>query len=82
MHDGGDLSRGVQRPGLPEWYATGEQLAAVLDAGDWEVEVAESRPREARSHESGAHGHGSVHVADAVLRARRRQPAVSPSSRG
>jgi thioredoxin reductase/SAM-dependent methyltransferase len=77
MHDGGDLSRGVQRPGLPEWYATGEQLAAVLDAGDWEVEVAESRPREARGHE-----HGSVHVADAVLRARRRQPAVSPSSRG
>ena len=84
MHDGSDLSRGVPRPGLPEWYATGEQLAAVLDAGDWEVEVAESRPREARPHEDGGHGHGGghAHVADAVLRARRRQPAVSPSSRG
>ena len=84
MHDGSDLSRGIQRPGLPEWYATGEQLAAVLDAGDWEVEVAESRPREARPHEDGGHGHGGghAHVADAVLRARRRQPAVSPSSRG
>ncbi|SFP79644.1 Thioredoxin reductase [Geodermatophilus dictyosporus] len=73
MHDGGDLARGVQRPGLPEWYATGAQLAAVLDPEEWEVEVAESRPREARSHEGGAHDHGSVHVADAVLRARRAQ---------
>ncbi|PRY48503.1 thioredoxin reductase [Geodermatophilus tzadiensis] len=79
MHDGGNVSRGVQRPGPAEWYATGEQLAAVLDTEDWEVEVAESRPREARSHEGGAHEHGSVHVADAVLRARRRQPVASSS---
>ncbi|SHF95451.1 Thioredoxin reductase [Geodermatophilus nigrescens] len=92
MHDGSDVSHGVQRPGLPEWYATGEQLAAVLDGEEWEVEVAETRPRAARSHERGGGGHahgeggqghgGHAHVADAVLRARRRQPAVSPSSRG
>jgi thioredoxin reductase/SAM-dependent methyltransferase len=81
MHDGSDLSRGIQRPGLPDWYATGEQLAAVLDPGDWEVQVAEARPREARAHEGG-HGSAHAHAADAVLRARRRQPAVSPSSRG
>jgi thioredoxin reductase/SAM-dependent methyltransferase len=83
MHDGSDLARGIQRPGLPDWYATGEQLAAVLDPGDWEVQVAEARPREARAHEGGhAHGSAHAHAADAVLRARRRQPAVSPSSRG
>ncbi|SDC89492.1 Thioredoxin reductase [Geodermatophilus telluris] len=74
MHDGSDVSHGVQRPGLPEWYATGAQLAAVLEPAEWEVQVAESRPRQARVHE--AHGHGDhVHVADAVLRARRRQPS-------
>jgi SAM-dependent methyltransferase len=86
-HDGSDLSAGIQRPGLPDWYATGEQMAAVLDPGEWTVEVAETRPRQPRAHEqhghggaqgNGAHGHGSVHVADAVLRARR-QPS---SSRG
>ncbi|SNS12286.1 Thioredoxin reductase [Geodermatophilus saharensis] len=77
MHDGSDSSRGIQRPGLPDWYATGGQLAEALDPGNWEVQVAESRPREARGHE-----HGSAHAADAVLRARRRQPAVSSSSRG
>ncbi|WP_448640319.1 methyltransferase domain-containing protein [Geodermatophilus sp. URMC 63] len=76
-HDGSDLHAAVQRPGLPEWYATGEQMAAALDPADWAVEVAETRPRRARGHE-----HGSVHVADAVLRARRRQPVASPSSRG
>jgi SAM-dependent methyltransferase len=73
-HDGSDASRGIQRPGLPAWYATGEQMAAVLDPGDWEVEVAGSRPRRARAHE-----HGSAHAADAVLRARRRQPVASSS---
>jgi thioredoxin reductase/SAM-dependent methyltransferase len=83
MHDGSDSARGIQRPGLPDWYATGGQLAAALDPGDWEVEVAETRPREARAHEGGhGGGHGTAHAADAVLRARRRQPAVSPSSRG
>ncbi|MBM7805143.1 thioredoxin reductase [Geodermatophilus bullaregiensis] len=71
-HDGGDCSRGVQRPGLPGWYATGEQMAAVLDPADWAVEAAETRPRDARGHE-----HGSVHVADTVLRARRRQSSSS-----
>jgi thioredoxin reductase/protein-L-isoaspartate O-methyltransferase len=73
MHDGSDLSHGIQRPGLPDWYATGEQMAAVLAPGLWEVQVAESRPREARGHE-----HGSAHAADAVLRARR-QPSTSSS---
>jgi thioredoxin reductase/SAM-dependent methyltransferase len=82
-HDGSDRHGAAQRPGLPDWYATGEQMAAVLDDADWEVEVAETRPRHARSHEGGAgHEHEAVHVADAVLRARRRQPVASPSSRG
>jgi thioredoxin reductase/protein-L-isoaspartate O-methyltransferase len=80
MHDGGDTARGIQRPGPADWYATGDELAAVLEAGDWEVQAAETRPREARAHEGGGHGH--AHAADAVLRARRRQPAASPSSRG
>ncbi|GAB3193785.1 NAD(P)/FAD-dependent oxidoreductase [Geodermatophilus arenarius] len=74
MHDGSDVAHGIQRPGLPDWYATGGQMAAVLDPGDWEVQVAEARPRAARGHE-----HGSAHAADAVLRARRRQPVTSSS---
>ncbi len=91
-HDGSDLHGAARRPGLPDWYATGEQLAAALDPAEWAVEVAETRPRPARSHEGGshgagahgdgahgdgAHGDGAVHVADAVLRARRRQSSSS-----
>jgi hypothetical protein len=42
----------------------------MLDPGEWEVQVAEARARTARGHEDdGGHVH---HVADAVLRARRR----------
>jgi thioredoxin reductase/SAM-dependent methyltransferase len=81
-HDGGDAAHGVRRPGLPEWYATGEQMAAALDPAEWTVEVAETRPRPARGHEAvhgGHEGHdGHAHVADAVLRARR-QPVTSSS---
>jgi thioredoxin reductase len=71
-HDPSDLALGIREDARPEYFASAEQLAAVLDPAEWEVQVAEARPRSARHHEEHGHG-GQVHaVADAVLRARRR----------
>lgn len=65
-HDPSELARGLPRHARPEYFASAGELAAFLDPAEWEVQVAEARPREARAHEGDAH-----HVADAVLRARR-----------
>ncbi|WP_448623599.1 FAD-dependent oxidoreductase [Geodermatophilus sp. URMC 64] len=71
-HDPSDLALGIRQDARPEYFASAEELAALLDPAEWDIEVAEARPRAARGHEQ--HGHeGHVHaVADAVLRARRR----------
>src|SRR5206468_1873525 len=70
-HDPSDLALGIRLDARPEYFASARELAALLDPAEWEVRVAEARPRGARGHEGG-HG-GEVHsVADAVLRARRR----------
>jgi thioredoxin reductase/SAM-dependent methyltransferase len=66
-HDPSDLALGIRHDARPEYFASAEQLAALLDPAEWEIQVAEARPRDARGHEGGVH-----HVADAVLRARRR----------
>src|SRR3954447_6131150 len=70
-HDPSDQALGIRHDARPEYFATAQELAAVLDPAGWEVQVAERRPRRARGHEDSGHG-GVVHeVADAVLRARR-----------
>jgi 2-polyprenyl-3-methyl-5-hydroxy-6-metoxy-1,4-benzoquinol methylase len=70
-HDPSELARGLPRHARPEYFASAEQVAGLLDPAEWELQVVERRPRGARSHE------GDVHeVADAVVRARRR-PGVS-----
>ena len=66
-HDPSDLALGIRQDARPEYFASAEQLAALLDPAEWEIQVAEARQRDARGHEGGVH-----HVADAVLRARRR----------
>jgi SAM-dependent methyltransferase len=48
-------------------FVSAEQLAEQLDPAQWEVEVAESRPRTQRDHDG-----REVALSDAVLRARRR----------
>jgi thioredoxin reductase/SAM-dependent methyltransferase len=65
-HDPSDLALGIRTDARPEYFASAAELAALLDPAEWEVQVAEARPRAARGHEGGVH-----HVADAVLRARR-----------
>jgi SAM-dependent methyltransferase len=67
QHDPSDAAV-VPRPDRPDLYATAEELAADLDPAEWEVLVAEARPRSARHPEHG----GEVTVHDAVLLARRR----------
>lgn len=68
-HDPSDLALGIRKDARPEYFASAAELAAMLDPAEWEVQVAEARPRTARGHEDdGGHVH---HVADAVLRARR-----------
>lgn len=57
----------VPRPDAPELFAEASDLAALLDAGSWDVVTAETRPRAAVDPEG-----RPVTVHDAVLRARRR----------
>jgi SAM-dependent methyltransferase len=65
-HDISDLAAGAHRPDMPEMFFTADEVAGSLDAGRWEVDVAEARPRPGHVHE----GQG-ITVHDAVLRARR-----------
>jgi SAM-dependent methyltransferase len=66
-HDPSELADGAPRHARPSYFASAEEMAGLLDPAAWEVLVAERRPRAARGHEGDVH-----HVADAVLRARRR----------
>ncbi len=64
-HHPADLEA-VPRPFPPELFATGEQMAAVLDSAEWDIETG-APEREA----AGPEGH-PVTLRDAVLRAVRR----------
>jgi 2-polyprenyl-3-methyl-5-hydroxy-6-metoxy-1,4-benzoquinol methylase len=66
QHDPSDLHT-VRHGGDPELFATAQQLAAALPEGEFDVLVAEARPRMGRAHEG-----EDLPMADAVLRARRR----------
>jgi len=66
-HDVSDLEVGANRPHSPDMFFTADEVAGSLDAGEWEVLVAEARPREAKPHEGDV-----TTVRDAVVVARRR----------
>jgi SAM-dependent methyltransferase len=66
-HDPTDLETTVGRPPFPDFFATAEQVAAALHPDEWEVLVAEARPRMATDGEG-----RQVTIHDAVAQARRR----------
>jgi thioredoxin reductase/SAM-dependent methyltransferase len=66
-HHISDLAAGANRPQTPDRYVTAEEAAGSLDPSEWDVAVAEARPRAAKPHEGDV---TTVH--DAVLVARRR----------
>jgi hypothetical protein len=65
-HDFGDVAAGAHRPPEPERFFTADEVASALDPAEWEVLVAEARPRPAHKHEG-----QDITVHDAVVRARR-----------
>jgi thioredoxin reductase/SAM-dependent methyltransferase len=67
-HDVSDLEIGARRPHAPDMYFAAEEVASSLDADEWDVVVAEARPREAKAHEGDV---PTVH--DAVVAAHRRR---------
>ena len=66
-HHPSDMHTTMHRPRLPDMFFTAEELAADLDPGSWDVEVAEARPRTTTD----PHG-AEITIRDTVLRARRR----------
>ena len=66
-HHPSDLETTARRPPLRDLFYTAEDVAQSLDPEQWDVLVAEARPRAAPNH----HGH-EVTVKDTVLSARRR----------
>ncbi|HXA59933.1 MAG TPA: class I SAM-dependent methyltransferase [Streptosporangiaceae bacterium] len=65
-HHPSDLQTTVPRPPMPDLFFTAEQVAESLDPGQWEVLVADARPRPATDPEGQA-----ITIHDTVLRARR-----------
>ncbi|QQZ13688.1 MULTISPECIES: hypothetical protein [Rhodococcus] len=66
-HHPSDLETSVGRPNVPDMLFTPEQVAAVLDAAEWEILVSAAPSREARDPEG-----RPVTVHDTVLHAVRR----------
>jgi SAM-dependent methyltransferase len=66
-HHPSDLRTTVPRPALPELLYTAEEVVADLPAAEWEVLVAEARPRQASDPDG-----REVTVHDTVVRACRR----------
>ncbi len=66
-HDPGDLQTTIHRPPMPEMFYTAEDAATALDPAQWDIIVAEARPRLAADPEG-----REVTIHDAVLRARKR----------
>ncbi|WP_257226114.1 type 12 methyltransferase [Rhodococcus opacus] len=50
-HHPSDLETSVGRPNVPDMLFTPEQVAAVLDAAEWEILVSAAPSREARDPE-------------------------------
>jgi SAM-dependent methyltransferase len=67
-HHPSDLQTTVPRPPLPELFYTGDDIAALLDARDWEV-VTNDAPGRATNDPDG----NPVTIHDTVFRATRRQ---------
>jgi SAM-dependent methyltransferase len=65
-HHPSDLQTTMPRPPMPELFFTAEEVGDSLPPGQWEVLVAEARPRRASDPEG-----REVTIHDAVLRARR-----------
>lgn len=68
-HHPDDLRATMHRPQIPDMYFTAEEVAGSLDPGQWDILVADARPRPARGSEG-----QEVTIHDAVLRARRKRP--------
>jgi len=66
-HHPSDLQTTVPRPNLPDLFFTGDELAAPLDPGSWEIVTNDARGREATDPDG-----RTVTVHDTVFRARRR----------
>jgi SAM-dependent methyltransferase len=70
-HHPSDLRTSAHRMHFPDMMYTGEEVAADLDPGHWDIRAAETRPRSTMDSEG-----RSVSIHDAVLLARRRgEPA-------
>lgn len=66
-HDPSDMQSTMPRPHEPALFYTAEELAASLDAEQWDVLVADCRARLARDPDG-----REITIHDAVLRARKR----------
>jgi SAM-dependent methyltransferase len=66
-HDPSDVRTTMPRPHEPDLFFTAEEVAASLDAHEWDILVADTRPRSAIDPEG-----REITIHDAVLRARRR----------
>jgi thioredoxin reductase/SAM-dependent methyltransferase len=66
-HDPADLETGARRPHQPDLFFAAAEVASTLKGDEWDVLVAEARPRPAHAHEGDV---PTVH--DAVVVARRR----------
>jgi hypothetical protein len=66
-HHPSDLQTRVPRPQFPDLFYTGDDIAALLDAGDWDVITNAAPGREVTDPDGNA---ATVH--DTVFRARRR----------
>jgi SAM-dependent methyltransferase len=66
-HHPSDLQTTAHRPPMPERFYTAEEVADSLDPEQWEVLVADARPRAATDPEG-----QEITIRDAVLRARKR----------
>lgn len=66
-HHPSDLRTSMQRPDIPDLFSTAEELAADLNAAEWEIVLATASARQEHNPEG-----RSVTIQDAVLNARRR----------
>jgi len=73
-HHPSDLQTTIGRPPLPEMFFTAEQLAADLDPAQWDVAVAEARPRTATDPNG-----RRITIHDTVLRARKKTAGIDPA---
>jgi SAM-dependent methyltransferase len=69
-HHPSDLQTTMPRPPMAELFYTGDEIAALLDDGDWEVVTNAAPGREATDPDGNA-----VTIHDTVFRASRRMPA-------